>query len=60
VFIVEDDEAVSQATAQLVDLLGYQAEAYDFADAFLRAYEPTRPACLVADVRMTGMSGLEL
>ena len=60
VFIVEDDSAVSQATAQLVDLLGYQAESYDSAEAFLRAYEPTRPACLVADVRMAGMGGLEL
>jgi len=60
VFIVDDDVAVCDALGLLVESVGLKAERYTSAHAFLHAYDPVRPGCLVLDVRMPGMSGLEL
>jgi len=60
VFIVDDDAAVRDSIAELVESVGLQAEGYASALAFLEALEPERPGCLVLDVRMAEMSGLAL
>ncbi len=60
VFIVDDDEQVRKAVKALVEAMGVVSESYPSAEDFLRAYDGRRPACLVTDVRMLGMSGLEL
>jgi FixJ family two-component response regulator len=60
VFIVDDDEQVRKAVKALVEAMGVTSETYPSAEDFLRAYDGRRPACLVTDVRMLGMSGLEL
>jgi FixJ family two-component response regulator len=60
VFIVDDDEAVRHAVRWLVQAQGLRAEAFDSAGAFLAGYDPRTPGCLVLDIRMPGISGLEL
>ena len=60
VFIVDDDEAVRNSLRLLVKSVGLTAAALDSAQEFLASYDPLQPGCLVLDVRMPGMSGLEL
>ena len=60
VFIVDDDAAVRRFLGGLIESVELRVEAYASAQDFLGAYEPGRPGCLVLDVRMPGMSGLEL
>lgn len=60
VFVVDDDEAVRDSLAELIDSIGRPVETFDSAQAFLDAYDPARAGCLVLDVRMPGMSGLDL
>ncbi len=60
VFVVEDDEAVRDALSMLVETVGLKCRTYQTAQDFLADYDPSEPGCLVADVRMPGMSGLEL
>ena len=60
VFVVDDDDQVRKAVVTLVSAMGVKAEGFASAEAFLESYEGQRPACLVTDVRMLGMSGLEL
>jgi FixJ family two-component response regulator len=60
VFVVDDDAAVRDSIAELVESVGLQAEGYASALAFLDAFNPERPGCLVLDVRMAEMSGLAL
>jgi len=60
VFVVEDDEAVRDALCMLVETVGLKCKTYRTAQDFLSDYDPGEPGCLVADVRMPGMSGLEL
>lgn len=60
VFIIDDDEAVRDSIAELVGSVGLQAECYGSAPAFLETCTPERPGCLVLDVRMPEMSGLDL
>lgn len=61
VFIVDDDAAVRQGLGALLGAKGYRVEPYESAEAFLaRAALDRVPACLLADIRMPGMSGLEL
>lgn len=60
VFVVDDDPAVRDSIALLLSSEGIAAEVYGSAETFLEAYDTDRPGCLVADVRMSGMGGLEL
>jgi FixJ family two-component response regulator len=60
VFIVDDDDAVRRFLSGLIESVELRVEAFASAREFLEAYEPGRPGCLVLDVRMPGMSGLEL
>jgi FixJ family two-component response regulator len=60
VFVVDDDAAVRDSIAELVQSVGLQAEGYASALAFLEAFHPERHGCLVLDVRMAKMSGLIL
>jgi two-component system, LuxR family, response regulator FixJ len=60
VFIVDDDAAVRQAVTLLVQSLGLPAQAYASAQAFLEAYDPASDGCLVLDLHMPGMNGVEL
>lgn len=60
VFIVDDDDAVRSSLRLLLKSVGLAAVAYGSAREFLAAWDPDQPGCLVLDVRMPGMSGLEL
>jgi len=60
VFIVDDDASVRDSLKLLARSVGLQAETFESGRAFLTAYDPDRWGCLVLDVRMPGMSGLEL
>jgi len=60
VFIVDDDEAFRDSVKELVSSVGLAAETFQSALEFLDTYDPTRPGCLVLDVRMARMSGIAL
>lgn len=60
VFVVDDEEAVRDSLQWLLESSGLQVALFDSAEAFLQGYDPAQPGCLVVDVRMPGMSGLEL
>jgi RNA polymerase sigma factor (sigma-70 family) len=60
VFVVDDDPAVGDAIRLLLRSVGIATQVFLSATEFLDAYDPERPGCLVLDVRMPGMSGLEL
>jgi len=60
VFIVDDDEAVRNSLRLLLKSVGLSAVALPTAQDFLSKYDPKQPGCLILDVRMPGMSGLEL
>jgi FixJ family two-component response regulator len=60
VFVVDDNAAVRDALACLFESVGIKMVGYASAEEFLAAYDGTGPGCLVVDVRMPGMSGLEL
>ena len=60
VFVVDDDHAVRRFLTGLITSIDFQVTACGSAQEFLDVYEPGRPGCLVLDVRMPGMSGLEL
>jgi FixJ family two-component response regulator len=60
VSIVDDDDAVRTATQTFIRSLGYKTAAFASAEEFLNAPERDTAACLIADVQMPGMSGLDL
>jgi FixJ family two-component response regulator len=60
VFVVDDDERARKSVCALVRSLGLRAESFSSAEEFLAHYTPGSPGCLVTDVRMIGMSGLDL
>ena len=60
VYIVDDDAAARDAVSALIGEMGVTAKMYASAEDFLSDYDGHRPACLVTDVRMMGMSGVEL
>ena len=60
VFVVDDNAAMREALVRLIRSAGLRVAAFKSAEEFLRQNWPDIPACLVLDVRMPGMSGLEL
>ncbi len=60
VFVVDDDDRVRDAIGLLLESVKLPFEGYATASAFLNAYQSHRPGCLVLDLRMPGMSGIEL
>lgn len=60
VFVVDDDAAVRDALHLFIEWAGYTVESYNCAEAFLGAYSPEQPGCLLLDNLMPDMSGLEL
>jgi len=60
VYIVDDDEAVRDSLRWLLEANSYRVRAYASAEAFLAEYDDQQPGVLIVDVRMPGMSGLEL
>ena len=60
VFVVDDQQAVRDSLRWLLESIGIPVRDYPTAEDFLRDYEPAQPGCLILDVRMPGMSGLDL
>lgn len=60
VAIVDDDASVRDALQGLMKAAGFSAQAFASAEEFLNSCKRQHPACLIADIRMPGMSGLEL
>ena len=60
VFVVDDDQAMRNSLKWLIESVGVPVESFASADEFLAAYQPGHSGCLVLDVRMPGMSGLDL
>ncbi len=60
VFVIDDDEAVRSSLRLLFRSIGLPVQVHASAQEFLPQYSPDQPGCLVVDVRMPGMSGLEL
>jgi FixJ family two-component response regulator len=60
VFLVDDDATVRAALRRGLVAEGFNVRLYESADSFLAAHDPGLPGCLIADVAMPGMSGLEL
>jgi two-component system response regulator FixJ len=60
VYVVDDDDAVRNSLKLLLKSAGLVAETAASAPEFLNVYDPSNPGCLVLDVRMPGMSGLEM
>ena len=59
VFVVDDDPSVRSSLKFLLSTVGLQVETFDSADTFLRKKPPDAPSCLVLDVRLPGLSGLD-
>jgi two-component system response regulator FixJ len=60
VFVVDDDAAVCRALELLMRSVGLRAETYPSAEDFLEVFDSERPGCLLLDLRMPGMSGMDL
>jgi FixJ family two-component response regulator len=58
--VVDDDESMREAMRGLMKSLGYAAQAFASAEDFLNSRQVPRTSCLIADVQMSGMTGLEL
>src|SRR5258708_21612469 len=59
-FIVDDDQSVCESLCDLIDSAGMSTQHYPSAEAFLDAWTPDMAGCLVLDVRLPGVSGIEL
>jgi FixJ family two-component response regulator len=60
VFLVDDDEALRRAMVRLLASCGFTVRSFGSAEEFLSAYDPSESGCLLLDLRMPGLSGLEL
>jgi FixJ family two-component response regulator len=60
VFVVDDDEAVLKALTRLLRSSGYEVQPYRSAETFLAAHDPETPGCLLLDVALPGLDGLQL
>lgn len=60
VYVVDDDEAVRDSLQWLLEGKDYRVRCFESAESFLSRYDPREVACLIVDIRMSGMTGLEL
>ena len=60
VYVVDDDEAVRDSLQWLLEGKDYRVRCFDSAESFLSRYDSREVACLIVDIRMAGMTGLEL
>jgi FixJ family two-component response regulator len=60
VFVIDDDESIRESLKSLIRSVGLGVRTYASADEFLQGERPNVPACLILDVRMPGLSGLDL
>jgi FixJ family two-component response regulator len=60
VFVIDDDESIREALKSLIRSVGLSVETFASAQEFLQSNRPDVPACLILDVRMPGLSGLDL
>ena len=60
VFVVDDDPAIRESLRWLIESVGLKVKVFTTANEFLESYDPSLPGCLVLDIRMPGMSGLDL
>src|SRR5436190_14154579 len=60
IYVIDDDVASREGVTAVVRSLGVPVHDFDSAEAFLSAYDGYRPGCIIADMRMLGMSGNEL
>jgi len=60
IFIIDDQPSIRHALSEMLSVFGYDVESYASADSFLLSLDPLRHGCVVADVRMPGMDGIEL
>lgn len=60
VVIVDDDDSMRSAVEDLLEAVGLRAKTFASAEEFLKSGKQHETACLIADIRMPGMSGLEL
>lgn len=60
VFLVDDEPDVRAALSMLIRSIGLTPECFESPQAYLDAYDPERPGCLILDMRMPGLSGLQL
>lgn len=60
IYIVDDDASVRDSLAVLLELKGYRTQSFGSAEEFLQSYRPTGTGCMLLDVKMAGMGGLQL
>lgn len=60
VYVVDDDEAVRDSLQWLLEGKDYRVKCFESAESFLSRFDPREVACLITDIRMEGMSGLDL
>jgi two-component system response regulator FixJ len=60
IFVIDDQKSVRHALGEMLNVFGFAVETYESAEAFLSGFDRARPGCVVADVRMPNMDGIEL
>ena len=60
IFIIDDDPAALESIGMLIGSRNLPVETYSSAEEFLESYDSSRPGCVISDVRMLGISGVEL
>jgi len=59
IFVVDDDASVREAVSNLLESIGLQSESFESAEEFMYARRPDAPSCLLLDVRLPGLNGLD-
>lgn len=59
VFVVDDDESLRSAICNLLESVGLRSQGFDSTESFIAAVRPEIPSCLILDVRLPGMDGIE-